>query len=199
MTEFYNYNSDSDEELSMDTYEEIDINMSNPAFDKIVARVSETFPYSCICFITEIKNSKLLNAFNDKKEEIEKRLIDEGSDIQVKVEQLFHGTTKLAVKSISETGFLTKFNRTSAFGMGTYFAQAAKYSFNYMKDQTNGLSYMFLADVLVGRKEVGSSRKVAPSNVDNLVDRVHNTTIYVTPYDAGAYPRYIVAFHKNAQ
>ena len=34
--------------------------------------------------------------------------------------------------------------------------------------------------------------------VDNFVDNIENPTIIVTSYIDGAFPRYIVAFHKEA-
>ena len=180
------------------TYETTYISMSNPMFDAIVKRVSESYPHSCICYIKEIVNKNLRKAFNKKKREIEEKLTTSASKQKVRTEQLFHGTTKASIESICKTGFLTKFNRASAFGKGTYFARDAQYSFAYMKDVTDGLSYMFLGDVLVGNKQRGSSGRRAPHDVDNWVNTVQNTSIYVTPYDAGAYPRYVIAFHKNA-
>tara|TARA_Y100000389_G_scaffold123259_2_gene120571 strand:- start:890 stop:1465 length:576 start_codon:yes stop_codon:yes gene_type:complete len=181
------------------TYISEPVSMSNPVFDKIINRVSKSYPNSCVCFINEIKNNTLQKAFDNKKIEIENRLKNENSHIEVKIEQLFHGTNKSAIESICKTGFLTRFNRTSAYGKGTYFARDAQYSFSYMRDVTHGLSYMFLADVLVGNKQRGSSGNRAPHGVDNWVDNIQNTSIYVTPYDAGAYPRYVIAFHKNAK
>jgi hypothetical protein len=60
------------------------------------------------------------------------------------------------------------------------------------------VSYMFLADVLVGRLTTGKLRSET-YNWDNNVDNITNPSIYTTPYADGAYPRYIIAFHKNAK
>jgi hypothetical protein len=57
---------------------------------------------------------------------------------------------------------------------------------------------MFLADVLVGRLTTGK-RRSETYNWDNNVDDITNPGIYTTPYPDGAYPRYIIAFHKNAK
>ena len=172
---------------------EVSVPLSDKRFDKIVRLVSASYPYSCVCFITEIKNDKLLRAFEKKKEELEIK-----NKSKVVVKQLFHGTNERSISPICRTGFLTKFNRTSAYGIGTYFARDAKYSFNYMTGMKDGLSYMFLADVLIGNTCVGKKDKRAPMNIDTMVDNIGRPNIYVTPYDNGAYPRYIIAFHKKA-
>ena len=181
------------------SHEETYISMSNPIFDAIVKRVSESYPYSCICFITEIVNEKLSKAFNKKKKEIEKKLTASASKQKVKIGQLFHGTNEIAAEAISRTGFLTKFNKTSAYGIGSYFARNAKYSFHFMHPGADEMSYMFLADVLIGKTCVGVSGKRAPKGVDTMVNKIKNPDIYVTPYDNGAYPRYLIAFHKSAK
>ena len=64
------------------------------------------------------------------------------------------------------------------------------------------VTYMFLADVIVGRLTRGGQRipGVNPVyNWDNNIDFDTNPKIYTTPYPDGAYPRYIIAFHKNAK
>ena len=34
---------------------------------------------------------------------------------------------------------------------------------------------------------------------DNSVDNILNPTMYITPYDYGGIPKYIIAFYKHAQ
>ena len=59
---------------------------------------------------------------------------------------------------------------------------------------------MFLVDVLVGTCVKGISGKKLDTKLhDNFVDNLLSPTIYVTPYPYGAYPRYVVCFHKNAK
>ena len=70
-------------------------------------------------------------------------------------------------------------------------------SFSYMKS-TCDVTYMFLADVIVGRLAIGK-QKSQMGTWDNNVDNLLKPTIYTTPYPDGAYPRYIIAFHKNAK
>lgn len=46
---------------------------------------------------------------------------------------------------------------------------------------------------------VGTLNKIMDTTiVDNFVDNIENPTIIVTSYIDGSFPRYIVAFHKEA-
>tara|TARA_B000000557_G_C20792337_1_gene451611 strand:- start:911 stop:1453 length:543 start_codon:yes stop_codon:yes gene_type:complete len=157
------------------------VEMSDKRFDDIHKRVIESYPNSCICYILEIFNNTLLRKYNNNKEKIMKR------DGNIECKQLFHGTNEKSIKSICNSGFLTKYNKTSAFGKGSYFALNAMYSYSYMPTNSDGLSFMFLADVLIGK--VGE---------EIYTNSTTPTSIYVTPKDYYAYPRYVIAFYKNA-
>lgn len=179
----------------MTEFREKYVEMSDPMYDTIEKRVQKSYPNSCICYIIEIFNDVLLKNFKDKELELNNRLAKPAV-----IKQLFHGTNEHAIKPICETGYLTKFNTTSAYGKGTYFARDARYSYNYMRPSKPGeLSYMFFADVLVGNMKRGSSNEIPTTLLDNFVDNMNNPSIYVTTHDSGAYPRYVIGFHKNAQ
>jgi len=161
--------------------------MSEPDYDMISKRIRASYPDSCICWIEEVINPNLRKAYEERRNSM--------SEIQ-----LFHGTSEEVVNTIAAGGFDPAYNKISAYGKGTYFAKNASYSFNYMKSEKNGISFMFLCDVLVGTSCQGSSNmninmELYNSSVDNLA----NPTIFVTPYADGAYPKYIIAFHKKAQ
>ena len=51
---------------------------------------------------------------------------------------------------IKREGFRKEFNKTSAFGKGTYFAKNANYSINYSKQDKNGIFKMFQCRVICG-------------------------------------------------
>jgi hypothetical protein len=55
-------------------------------------------------------------------------------------------------------------------------------------------TYMFLADVLVGRVKTGA--QAGDKDCDNNANA--DKSIVTTVYADGAYPRYIIAFHKEA-
>jgi hypothetical protein len=166
--------------------------MSNPVYSRVSERIKESYPHSCICWIEEAVNPKLREKYENRKKEVATRGdVNEG--------QFFHGTSEEAINSITYNGFDPKYNKTSAYGKGTYFAKNASYSFNYMHPNRDGLSFMFLCDVLLGRSCKGTTRlTIDTNNYDSAVDNLVSPTIVVTPYADGAYPRYIVAFHKNA-
>lgn len=168
--------------------------MSDPRFDEIDGRVRKSYPNACILYIDEVRNADLLEKYQERKSSIEKT---RGS---VKEDQLFHGTSVDAIHAIVEEGFKTACNKVSAFGKGTYFARNANYSYAYMKESGNGITYMFLSDVLIGAcGRYGSGQTIITKTHDNSVDHDDNPSIVVTPYDDGAYPRFLIAFHKNAK
>ena len=169
------------------------VEMSDPVYNVISSRIRASFPNSCICWIEETINPTLKEAYD-------KRAIAISKDGPINELQLFHGTKEEAVNSIVSNGFDPAYNKTSAYGKGTYFAKNASYSFSYMQPNQNGISFMFLCDVLLGRSCVGSSNlEIDTTKYDSAVDTLVKPSIVVTPYADGAYPRYIIAFHKNAK
>jgi hypothetical protein len=160
--------------------------MSDKRYDQIYERIQESYPNACVLYIDEVINEPLLCAYKTQKEQL-----------KAEEKQLFHGTSDNLINIISEMGFDPTKNKAAVYGYGVYFAKNARYSFTYMKSEGE-VSYMFLADVLVGRLTTGK-RRSETYNWDNNVDNITNPSIYTTPYPDGAYPRYIIAFHKNAK
>jgi len=166
------------------------VEMSDPHYNKISAYIRESFPQSCILWIEEIINPVLRQAYDARK-----------ATMPIPNEhQLFHGTKEEVITTIAAGGFDQSFNTTSAYGMGTYFARDASYSHAYMRPDKKGVSFMFLCDVLVGKPCQGTSRLVIDTTkYDSAVDHSMNPSIFVTPHADGAYPKYIIAFHKLAK
>ena len=170
------------------------LEMSESEYDQISNRIRASYPNSCICWIEEVMNPSLRKAY-----EARRALLFSGGAGPNSEQLLFHGTSEEAVNNIASGGFDPTYNKASAYGKGTYFAKNASYSFNYMKSEKNGISFMLLCDVLVGNSCLGSSdMRINTSLYDSSVDNPANPTIFVTPYAVGAYPKYIIAFHKNA-
>lgn len=165
--------------------------MRDPRFEEISKRIQETYPNACLLYIDEIINPELLEKFENQKKTIP----------NARVVQLFHGSTQKNIANICEQGFDPTKNVVAAYGRGTYFARDAQYSWHYMRTHNkNDISYMFLADVIVGRTHVyGSQQTIDTKLHDNSVDRIRDPTIFVTPHHYGAYPRYVIAFHKDAE
>lgn len=173
------------------------VDMSDKKFDTISDMIQESYPDACVLYIEEVMNMTLQEAYNKRRDQI--RTV-RGS---VEEKQLFHGTFDNLITVIATNGFDPTKNMTSLYGYGTYFAKNAGYSMSYMRSKTSEVTYMFLADVLVGKCvtcQFIDTMFVSESlyDWDNNVDNPKSPMIYTSPYANGAYPRYIIAFHKNA-
>ena len=163
------------------------VSLSNPLYDKISQKIRISYPNACVLYIDEVHNPRLEEAYEKRKSQMP----------HATERLLFHGTKSANITNIANTGFDTGFNKTSAYGIGTYFAVNAEYSKNYTDVDKAGVSYIFLCDVLVGNYKRFDG--TVPITMDNSVNNTLNPTIYVTPYNDACYPRYLVAFHKNAK
>jgi hypothetical protein len=148
--------------------------MSDPRYDQVEKRVLESYPNACILYIDEVINPILYEKYLKRKELINATEV-----------QMFHGTREENIPLIAKNGFDPKLSVRTAYGAGVYFADNAIYSKNYMtsKDPYEP-TFMFLASVLVGK--IGIDNNKGP----NMLTTLHPD---------GAYPRYIIAFHKNAK
>ena len=166
-----------------------------PKYDEIVEGIRKSYPNACILWIEEISNSELEEKYIAQRVEIQCK---RGSCKEI---ELYHGTNASAVVSIINNGFRVDMNKTSAYGKGTYFAKRANLSVSYAKDRPDEVSFMLICSVLVGKCHIyiGGRGDINIVKHDNSVDNIQNPLIYVTPYDNGAIPRYIVAMHKNAK
>jgi hypothetical protein len=170
------------------------IEMANPMYDFISNEVRKSHPNSCILWIEENINDVLLASYEEQK-----MLIEEMRGKPSEELLLFHGTKEANIDVICNEGFEPKLNVASVYGKGVYFAKNSSYSFNYMDVGRRKISYMFLCNVLIGNQCVGSSGKYIDTEIyDSACDSLERPTIFVTPYKNSSYPRYIIAFYKNA-
>ena len=173
------------------------VSMSDKRFDEICDKIRVSYPNACVLYIDEVVNEPLENTFMKRYNSIQ------NARNKVDILQLFHGTESKIIEIIAKDGFDPTMNKTAAFGYGTYFAKDANYSKDFMRSVSkDAVTYMFLADVLVGKLATNQQRLPGFDPVydwDNNVDYLVNPKIYTTPYADGAYPRYIIAFHKNAK
>lgn len=181
----------SNEKMSL-----VPVLMSDARYDVISNRIYESFPNACILYIDEVHNEALKREYEARRDLV--RLYGPMKELQ-----LFHGTHNETIPLIVSNGFDPTKNRVGVYGYGTYFATKASYSVNYMKSRAD-VTYMFLADVIVGRmtylgKKLPSGTPLEHYTWDNSVDRIVEPTMYTSPYPDGAYPRYVIAFHKNAK
>lgn len=165
----------------------------DPKFDKIASRIYESYKNACILYIDEIVNPDLEAKFRARHREI----LNSRGDVTEK--QFFHGTKESLVDIIASNGFDPTKNRRSSYGYGVYFARNASYSKDFMFASEPGKPcFMFICDVLVGKVKVGG--KAGDPECDNNANAVTGDPLIVTTvYPDGAFPRYIVAFHKEAK
>jgi hypothetical protein len=147
-----------------------------------------SYPNSCVLWIDEVNNQILKSRFNNY------------ASTKTNIQRLFHGTNEQSMRSIVENGFCSKYNKTSAYGMGTYFAKNAIYSKNYAPSRKDEISFMLVCDVVIGKSCNGSfQKKLDILEYDSMVDNLNEPKIFVVPNDDAAYPAYVIAFHKNAK
>lgn len=179
---------------SIDKMHYREVMMSSEVYDRITDMIVKSYPNACLLYIDEIVNDELYSSYVTRKTLLEGKR----GDGNIKELQLFHGTKVDSLNSIAQTGFQKAFNKTSAYGKGTYFSTTASYSTHYTDKDNTDVSFMFVCDVIVGNcTVVNGPIEIDTIRYDNSVNNVNAPTIYVTPYDDGAYPRYLVAFHKN--
>lgn len=172
------------------------VSLSSSIYNDITKVIRVSYPNACILYMDEIINWTLSSRYIHRQESME---VLRGPGI-VRELRLFHGTKVDCINSIATNGFMKKFNRISAYGKGTYFSTKAAYSRHYTNTDTTDISYMFVCDVLVGKcTVVNGPYEIDTKEYDNSVNKEILPDIYVSPYDDGAYPRYLVAFHKNAR
>lgn len=169
--------------------------LSSTLYDTVCARIRESYPNSCILYIDQVNNSSLQQKYDDRK-----ATLSALRSSAVEEKQMFHGTKFANVDKIANNGFQVEYNQRSSYGRGTYFSNFASYSRDYTNTDNELVSYMFLCDVLVGKCVVVSGgRPIDTRLYDNGVDNLTIPSIVVCPYNDGCYPRYLIAFHKNAR
>ena len=91
------------------------------------------------------------------------------------------------------------------FGNGVYFAKEAGYPCRkqYAVPDDEGLQYMYIAKVLVGKYTKGKEGLIIPPPIDasnpnicfnSVVDNVTNPLLYVVFFDYQHYPEYLITF-----
>lgn len=172
------------------------VSLCSKIYDDVTNLIKISYPNACVLYMDEIINNDLLSRYVKNKIHIEELRGKEN----VKELMLFHGTKVDCINNIATNGFMKRFNKVSAYGKGTYFSTKASYSSHYTDTDNTDISYMFVCDVIVGNCTiVNGPHEINTTLYDNSVNNISSPEIYVTPYDDGAYPKYLVAYHKNAK
>jgi len=122
--------------------------------------------------------------------------------------ELFHGTDRSSIENIANNGFLTRYSKVNAYGIGTYFARDYSYSRNYSINKSkihgsqlfNSYDTFIVAKVILGIPTIThSGKKTDISCFDYSCDNLKNPSIYSIPYDDAAYPEYAITFYSQAR
>ncbi|KAJ8393744.1 hypothetical protein AAFF_G00056590 [Aldrovandia affinis] len=178
-------------------------------------KISKDFVQSCQAFVQQTgKNIKVVQIQRIQHQEQWRRYAVSKQAVEKKypnnkIEQvLYHGTTKDICQKINKNGFNRSFcgRNATMYGSGTYFAKDAAYSCHdsYSNPDTNGVKYMYRAQVLTGKPCVGQEGMKEPSPLDPndllkglhdcAVNNLHSPSIFVIFCDSGAYPDYLITF-----
>ena len=162
------------------------VGMSSKIYDELLGILRQSFKDACVLYIDRLVNPALEEAFNKRKAAFTEAGV--GTELR-----LFHGTTAEAVGSICSDGYKAAYNKTAAYGPGTYFSSAGSYSKNYANVTGLGESFMLVNRVLLGKHSVSVGAKYTGDSGGD------GHTIYVTKHDDAALPEYVICFHKNAR
>jgi hypothetical protein len=180
-----------------------DIDICSKEADYVMELIKKSFPNECVIMIEKINNPILKEKYNNCLKELKSL---RGENV-IKEVELFHGTDRKSVENIALNGFLTKYSKVNAYGIGTYFAKDYSYSRNYSinKSKINGeklfdnYDTFIIAKVILGVPTVTvSSRNTDTSKFDYSCDNIKNPSIFSIPYDDAAYPEYAVVFYSGA-
>mgnify|MGYP002803371376 CR=1 FL=1 len=183
------------------------IDKNDPEYDQIhdmfraSLSKSATTANAEVIKIERIQNPRLYQIYEGQK----KTMTDGGNEMK-----LYHGTARHAVENINKTGFNRAYCGKNAvrFGKGVYFAKQAWYSglTKYAVPDENGLQYIYIARVLVGKFTKGKEGLIVPPPIDennqtvaydSVVDDVEKPLMFVIFYDYQSYPEYLVTFRPN--
>ncbi len=161
--------------------------MSDPDYDRLAKIVYASYPKACILMIDRIQNPELLERYEARR----------AAMADPNEQQVYHGTKSSSIHSIAKNGFLSNMNKTSAYGLGTYFARDFGYSYNYSDTDSDGISNMFFCKILAGKTVVGTANARVPKGVDSFVNTERNPSIFVIPEDHRTLPEFLVRYHKT--
>ncbi len=164
------------------------VKMSDPNYTMISDAVRASYPNSCICWVEYVRNDALDARFDDYYKSV-------GGEVQ----RLFHGTNEEVVGCICVEGFKPQYNKMSAFGKGVYFSTRAQYSKDYAPARNDGLAFMIVADVAIGKVARGSINAVIPAGYDSFTDNPKRPDMYIVDKAEACVPKFIVSFAPNVK
>jgi hypothetical protein len=164
---------------------------SNEFYKQIQKDILTEYPDAFILWMTEIKNENLVNKQNDLIKHIQ-----DTKNITPRKELMYHGVKKDDIIMIVQHGFQKIYEFKTGYGKGTYFTKLIDYSFDYIKDITDDITYVMLCDVVIG-KTTRTYDEINTDEFDNSTNSTEELLLTVTPYDYGGIPKILFAFTKK--
>lgn len=185
--------------------------MSLPEFKLAESCFRKSIPQgkATIIAIERVQNPFMWEKYARKKEQLEKRSRSQNSKVNEKL--LFHGTYSENVDLICKENIdwrAQEADRVAQFGQGAYFTEEAIVGNTYCMQDSEGLRYMFLAEVLVGSYTKGElSMKRPPlkgdtasnERFDSCVDNMDTPKIYVLFDSDQYYPTYLIQYKMRSK
>lgn len=162
-----------------------------------------------ILAIERVQNPFLWEKYARKREHLEKRSRLASSQSNERI--LFYGAKQENIESICADNIDCRGQNekgVAAFGQGAYFTTEASLSNTYSKPDSEGVRYMFLADVLVGSYTKGDPSLTRPPHkgdvaanrrYDSCVDNTDRPTIYVLFDSDQYYPNYLIQYRIKSK
>ncbi|XP_067851448.1 protein mono-ADP-ribosyltransferase TIPARP [Heptranchias perlo] len=194
-------------ELSED-FIQVSVSIDDKSYRTVYNLFHKTIPETKfrILNILRVQNPYLWEKYKRKKEYMSRKMSE--MDKILNERHLFHGTSQDAVNAICKHNFDPRVcgKHATMFGQGSYFARKASYSHNFSKKSQEGVHYMFLAKVLIGKYTLGkpSMRRPPPQTpadpssdlYDSCVDNWLEPQIFVIFNDDQSFPYFIIQYEE---
>ncbi|XP_048475920.1 protein mono-ADP-ribosyltransferase TIPARP-like [Rhincodon typus] len=159
-----------------------------------------------ILSILRVQNQFLWDKYIRKKQYMARKMSERERMLNEK--HLFHGTSQLSIDGICKHNFDPRVSGRHAtlYGQGSYFARKSSYSHRYAQRSEEGVHYMFLSKVLVGRHTVGKPAMRRPPAVipndpssdlfNSCVDSTYDPQIFVLFDNDQCFPYFVVKYKE---
>ncbi|XP_078389943.1 protein mono-ADP-ribosyltransferase TIPARP-like [Cetorhinus maximus] len=159
-----------------------------------------------ILSILRVQNQFLWDKYTRKKLYMASRMSKQ--DRMLSEKHLFHGTSQPSIDGICKHNFDPRVSGRHAtlYGQGSYFARKSSYSHRYAQRSEEGVHYMFLSKVLVGKHTVGKPAMRRPPPVipndpssdlfNSCVDSVYDPQIFVLFDNDQCFPYFVVKYKE---
>eukprot|EP01088_Endostelium_zonatum_P000843 TRINITY_DN110_c0_g1_i4.p1 TRINITY_DN110_c0_g1~~TRINITY_DN110_c0_g1_i4.p1 ORF type:complete len:1195 (-),score=212.27 TRINITY_DN110_c0_g1_i4:32-3577(-) len=181
-----------------------DIQSNSNEWKRICSRMQETMGPFQVSRIQRVQNKRVWRKYYLQRELTKQK--NKGAEVE---KELFHGTGTTDPSSIiqGEDGFDMRFSKQGMWGLGTYFAQNAKYSDDNYAYRNGPSKQFFLAKVLTGKVDVrASDRNIRMPNLradsphgeqwryDSVGGNTNGSDVYIVYDNSKAYPYYLITY-----